>query len=269
MLKWWMCILIGIFLIDLIYRTFFKKKINLKSMKTTNISNTNSDTNIYLNTSKPKNNIPLKYDKKKFDPEVIHFYSQQNPKNYKINNEIDDDDDEIVYPNNINNKKIIDEDEIEFEGLIPKPKKRINITIEYDDKYQNLYDELTNQLDGNITYLTFYPKKITIEGSKKILRYFLYGSMAIFCLFFAFIEKIIEFCCSSMPQSLKGFISTIKFLLSGVSYLFHMYFIKKISHSNFFEVYVEQKLQYSTFKKEQPPTYVILFNIIKTFENKE
>ena len=259
-----MCILIGIFLIDLIYRTFFTKKINLKSM---NISNTNNDANLYVNNSKPKENIPSNYDKEKFDPEIIHFYSQQNTKNYEINNEIDDDD--IVYPNNINNKKIIDEDEIEFEGLIPKPKKRINITIEYDDKYQKLYDELTNQLDGNITYLNFYPKKIILEGSRKILRYFLYFSMAICCLCFAFIEKIIEFCCSNMPQSLKGFISTIKYLLSGASYLFHMYFIKKVSHSNFFEVYVEQKLQYSTFKKEQPPTYVILFNIIKNIQNKE
>ena len=267
MLKWWMNILIGIFLIDLIYRTFFTKKINLKSIKSANISYTNNDVNLYLNNSKPKNNNQSKYDKKKFDPEIIHFYSQQNNKNDEINNEIEDD--EIIYPYNIHNKKILDEDEIEFEGLIPKPKKRINITIEYDDKYQNLYNELTNQLDGNITYLNFYPKKVIIEGGRKIIKYVLYFSMAICCLCFAFIEKIIEFCCSNMPQSLKGIISTIKFLLSGVSYLFHMYFIKKISHSNLFEVYVEQKLQYSTFKKEQPPTYVILFNIIKNIQNKE
>ena len=53
-----------------------------------------------------------------------------------------------------NGNKIIeiDEDDIEFEGLIPKPQKRINVTIEYDEKYQNLYNELSRQLDGNISY---------------------------------------------------------------------------------------------------------------------
>ena len=268
MLKWWMYILIGVFLMDFIYRTFFKKKINLKSINTTHISNLNENENIYFNISTSKKESPLKYDKKKFDPEIIHFYSQENSKNYEAYNNEDDDDDEIVSPHNINRKKL-DEDEIEFEGLIPKPKKRLNITIEYDDKYQNLYDELTIQLDGNITYLNFYPKKFEIEGGKKIFRYFLFFSMATCCICFAFIEKIIGLCCNNMPESLLKFLSIFKFFLSGLSYLFHMYFIKKISHSNLFEVYVEQKLLYSTFKKEAPPNYVILFNIIKNFKNNE
>ena len=76
-------------------------------------------------------------------------------------------------------------------------------------------------------------------------------------------------CCNFIPQGLQKIISIIKYLLSGGSYLIHMYFIKKISHSNLFEVYVEQKLLYSTFKKEAPPNYVILFNIIKNFKNNE
>ena len=76
-----------------------------------------------------------------------------------------EDDDVIVYPDDEN---ILDEDDIEFEGLIPKPKKRINITIEYDAKYKNLYNELSTQLDGNISYLNFYPKIIAIEGGKKL-----------------------------------------------------------------------------------------------------
>ena len=36
-----------------------------------------------------------------------------------------------------------------------------------------------------------------------------------------------------------------------------------------FEVYVEQKLRYSTLKKEETPNYVILFNIIKKIKNDE
>lgn len=266
MLKWWIYLLLGAFLIDLIYRSFYEKKINLNSMKTKNISNEYKENDISLNYSETKKNTPSKYDKKKFDPEIIHFYSQINSEE-NIN---DDEDNDLVYPNNYKKpKKIIDEDEIEFEGLIPKPKKRINITIEYDDKYQNLYDEMAKQLDGNITYLTFYPKKIEIEKGMKILKYFLFCTMAISCICCAFIEKIIELCCSGMPEGLKKFISIIKFFLSGGSYLFHMYFIKKISHTNLFEVYVEKELKYSTLKRDEPPTYVILFNIIKSMQKKE
>ena len=62
--------------------------------------------------------------------------------------EIDEEEDDIVYPPQKQIKEF-DEDDIEFEGLIPKPQKRINVTIEYDDKYQNLYNELSTQLDGN------------------------------------------------------------------------------------------------------------------------
>ena len=265
MLKWWIYIIIALFSMDFIYRTFFKNKINIYSIKEQKISNTNIENDIYINNTKLKKNFPTNYNKKNFDPEIIHFYDQQNNKKYEDN--FDDEDDDIVYSKDY--KKIKDEDEIEFEGLIPKPKKRINITIEYDDKYQNLYNELSKQLDGNITYLSFYPKVSVIDGSKKILRYFLFFSMGICCLCFAFIEKIINYCCSNMPESLKGFISIIKYFLSGGSYLFHMYFIKKISHSNLFEVYVNQKLKYSTFKKEEPPTYVILFNIIKNMKINE
>ena len=237
-------------------------------MRTYNTTNSYNDQDIKLNFTTFKNNNPLHYDKTKFDPEIIHFYSHQNSKKNGQNlKEIEDDD--IVYPNNDKTRNIIDEDEIEFEGLIPKPQKRINITIEYDDKYQNLYDELSKQLDGNITYLSFYPKKTVIEGSKKILRYILFCSLCICCLCFAFIEKIIQLCCRNLPEGLKGFISIIKYLLSGGSYLFHMYFIKKITHSNMFEVYIERQLKYSTLKKEEPPTYIILFNIIKNLKNKD
>ena len=249
MLKWWAYIIFGVFLIDLIYRTFFEQKINLKSMKTKKISQSNKENEANLNISKSEKNSPTHYDKTKFDPEVIHFYNQQN-----INKKVkqiyyeDDDDDDIVYPSKNNNN--IDDDEIEFEGLIPKPKRRINVTIEYDDKYQNLYDELSSQLDGNLTYFLFF-------------------SMGVFCLCFTFIERIMNYCCNSMPESLKSFISVIKFFLSGGSYLFHMYFIKKVSHSNIFEVYVEQKLKYSTFKRDEPPTYVILFNILKEIQSKQ
>ena len=270
MLKWWIYILIGIFLIDLIYRTFFEKRINFKSLISKKISNSYKDNDINLNLSKSeaKNNNPINYDKTKFDPEIIHFYSKQNYKSSEQNiNE--EDDDEIIYPKDYNNKRILDEDEIEFEGLIPKPQKRLNITIEYDDKFQNLYDDLSKQLDGNITFLSFYPKKTVIEGGRKVLRNFLYFTMCICCIFFAFIEKIISFCCSNIPEGLKTFISIIKFLLSGGSYIFHMYIIKKISQTNMFEVYIEQKLRYSTLKREEPPNYVILFNIIKKIKNDE
>lgn len=270
MLKWWVYIIVGAFLIDLIYRTFFEHKINLKSIKTKIISQNNNESEPSLNITKPKKSSTTHYDKKKFDPEVIHFYSQQN-----INKKVeqiyveDDEDDDIVYPTKKYNNKLVDEDEIEFEGLIPKPKRRINVTIEYDDKYQNLYDELSRQLDGNLTYLSFYPKIAEMKGNKKIIRYFLFFSMGIFFLCFTFIERIMNYCCNSMPESLKSFISVIKYFLSGGSYLFHMYFIKKVSHSNLFEVYVEQKLKYSTFKRDEPPTYVILFNILKELQSKQ
>ena len=276
MLKWWVYMIIGVFLLDFIYRTFYKQKINLNTLKTKNISQTSKENDLTLkNITKKKKNIKTNYDKKKFDPEIIHFYERQNSKKYPeniIKENDDEDDDDIVYPSNFNNQKKINEineDDLEFEGLIPKPKKRINITIEYDDKYQDLYEELTKQLDGNITYLNFYPKIAEIDGNKKFLRYLLFFSMAICCLCFTFIEKIIEYCCSNIPQSLKSFLSVIKFFLSGGSYLFHMYFIRKITHSNIFEVYVDQKLKYSTFKRDEPPTYTILFNILKSIQNEE
>ena len=58
-------------------------------------------------------------------------------------------DEDIVYSKN--NMKEIDEDDFEFEGLIPKPQKRLNVTIEYDEKYKDLYLDVTRQLDGNIS----------------------------------------------------------------------------------------------------------------------
>lgn len=268
MLKWWIYILIGIFFIDLIYRTFFRQKFNLKSMKAKNILKAYKDNDIGQNISKTENVNLSKYDKNKFDPEIIHFYNKDNSKNSQKRRNERDDDNDIVYPNNYKDIKIIDEDEIEFEGLIPKPQKRINITIEYDDKYQNLYDKLSKELDGNITYLIFYPKIVVVEKVKIILKYILYFSLCICCLCFVFIEKIIDCCCSNIPNGLKKLISIIKFFLSGGSYLFHIYFIKKITHSNIFEVYVEQQLKYSTIKRKQPPTYIILFNIINNMKNK-
>ena len=260
-------ILIGIFLINIIYTPFFEKKFYLKSMNEKKFSNIYKDNNyISLIISKTKNDNISKYDKKKFHHEIIHFYNKDYKNSPKRMKERDDEDD-IVYPDNYKNIKIIDEDEIEFEGLIPKPQKRINITIEYDDKYQDLYDKITNQLDGNITYLSFYPKLVVVEGVKKILKYILYFSLCICCLCFVFIERIIDCCCRSIPKGLKKFLSIIKFFLSGGSYLFHIYFIKKITHSNIFEVYVEHQLKYSTIKREQPPTYIILFNIINNMKN--
>jgi hypothetical protein len=274
MLKWWTYAIIALFLIDLIYRTFFERKIDIKKIKDQKISNTNIDDNddLNVNNTNIKKNFPTNYNKNNFDPEIIHFYSQHNEKKYLDNfgDENDDDEDnDLVYSKDHKRNEIIDEDEIEFRGLIPQPKKRINITIEYDDKYQNLYDELSKQLDGNITYLSFYPKLSVIDGYKKILRYALFFSMGLCCLCFVFIEKIIQLCCSNMPESLKGFFSIIKYFLSGGAYLFHMYIIKKISHKNLFEVYVNQNLKYSTFKKNEPPSYIILFNIIKNMQNNE
>jgi hypothetical protein len=274
MLKWWTYAIIALFLIDLIYRTFFERKIDIKKIKDQKISNTNIDDNddLNVNNTNIKKNFPTNYNKNNFDPEIIHYYSQHNEKKYLDNfgDENDDDEDnDLVYSKDHKRNEIIDEDEIEFRGLIPQPKKRINITIEYDDKYQNLYDELSKQLDGNITYLSFYPKLSVIDGYKKILRYVLFFSMGLCCLCFVFIEKIIQLCCSNMPDTFKGFLSIIKYFLSGGAYLFHMYIIKKISHKNLFEVYVNQNLKYSTFKKDEPPSYIILFNIIKNMQNNE
>ena len=66
MLKWWIYILIGIFLIDIIYRTFFEKKFYLKSMKEKKFSNIYKDNNyIALNISNTQNDNISKYDKKK------------------------------------------------------------------------------------------------------------------------------------------------------------------------------------------------------------
>ena len=260
-------ILIGIFLINIIYTTFFEKKFYLKSMNEKKFSNIYKDNNyIALNISNTQNDNISKYDKKKFDPEIIHFYNKDYKNSQKRMNERDDEDD-IVYPDNYKNIKIIDEDEIEFKGLIPNPEKRINITIEYDSKYQDLYDEITKQLDGNITYLNFYPKLVVVEGVKKILKYILHFSLCICCLCFVFIDRIIDCCYRSIPKGLKNFLSVIKFILSGGSYLFHIHFIKKITHSNIFEVYVEHQLKYSTIKREQPPIYIILFNIINNMKN--
>ena len=166
----------------------------------------------------------------------------------------------------INNEYILDEDDIEFEGLIPKPKKRINITIEYDAKYKNLYNELSTQLDGNISYLNFYPKIIAIEGGKKIIKHILYISIFIIFLCMFFIEKIINLCCNGMNETLKGILSTLKYFLFGIIYVIIMYIVKRITHTNSFEVYINRKLKYSTLQKAEPPTYTILYNILKNID---
>lgn len=260
MLKWWVYFLIAVFIIDIIYRTFICKKINLNSIKIQNISGEIYDLDLPQNISKDNH---IKYDKNLFDPNIMHFHSEKNNKK-KI--EYIEEEDEIIYPEKTKMVEL-DEDDIEFEGLIPKPQKRINVTIEYDDKYQNLYNDLSRQLDGNISYLDFYPKVASIQQGKKILKYFLYFSIFISFLFCFSIEKIINCCCNGMDENLKNFFSIIKYFIFGCLYLLHMYFIKKITHTDIFEVYVNQKLKYSTVAKEEPPTYVILYNILKNIDD--
>ena len=157
MLKWWVYFLIAVFIIDIIYRTFICKKINLNSIKIQNISGEIYDLDLPQNISKDNH---VKYDKNLFDPNIMHFHSEKNNKK-KI--EYIEEEDEIIYPEKTKMVEL-DEDDIEFEGLIPKPQKRINVTIEYDEKYQNLYNELSRQLDGNISFLDFYPQIIYLQG---------------------------------------------------------------------------------------------------------
>ena len=263
MLKWWVYILIAIFILDVIYRTFINHKINLNSFFSKNFSQKLFDTNLPKNMTNEEKNKDIKYDKIKFEPEIMHFHSKKNNKK-KI--EIDEEEDDIVYPPQKQIKEF-DEDDIEFEGLIPKPQKRINVTIEYDDKYQNLYNELSTQLDGNISYLKFYPKIVSIQGGKKVIKYFLYFCIFISFLCIFFLENIINCCCIGMNENLKSLLSTIKYFIFGFLYLFYMYIIKKVSHTNIFEVYVNKQLKYSTIVKEEPPTYVILYNILKNINN--
>ena len=263
MLKWWVYPLIALFILDIIYRVLYNPKLDKNSINSSNFSQINLDTDLPQNISKKEKSPDIKYDKIKFDPKIMHFHSKKNNNNKKV--KIIYEDEDIVYSKN--NMKEIDEDDFEFEGLIPKPQKRLNVTIEYDEKYKDLYLDLTRQLDGNISYLDFYPKISNIQGAKKIIKYFLYFSIAIIFLCIFFIEKIINACCSGMKEGLKGVISTTKYLIFGFIYLFIMRIIKKISHTNLFEVYINRKLKYSTLKKEEPPTYAILFNILKNIDN--
>ena len=263
MLKWWVYIFIAIFILDVIYRTFINHKININSFFSKNFSRKLFDNDLPKNMTNEERNNDLKYDKIKFEPEIIHFHSRKNNKK-KI--EIVEEEDDLIYSPQ-NKIKEIDEDDIEFEGLIPKPQKRINVTIEFDEKYQNLYNELSTQLDGNISYLKFYPKIVSIQGGKKVIKYFLYFCIFISFLFIFFLENIINCCCIGMNENLKSLLSTIKYFIFGFLYLFYMYIIKKVSHTNIFEVYVNKQLKYSTIVKEEPPTYVILYNILKNINN--
>jgi hypothetical protein len=52
MLKWWVYFLIALFIIDIIYRTFICKKINLNSIKIQNISGEIYDLDLPQNISK-------------------------------------------------------------------------------------------------------------------------------------------------------------------------------------------------------------------------
>ena len=263
MLKWWVYVLISIFILDIIYRTFINHKININSIFSKKFSSSFFDSNLPPNITEKENNDNIKYEKNKFDPEIIHFHSKN--KNKKIIEIIEEEDDIVYSPNN--KIKELDEDDIEFEGLIPKPQKRINVTIEYDNKFQKLYNELSRQLDGNISFLDFYPKITSIQSGKNILKYFLYSSIFISFLCCFLIEKIINCCCNEMNENVKNFFSITKYFIFGLLYLFHMFLIKKVSHTDIFEVYVNQKLKYSTMAKEEPPTYVILYNILKNIDN--
>ena len=60
----------------------------------------------------------------------------------------------------------------------------------------------------------------------------------------------------------------MEFRIFGLIYLVHMYLIKKITQTNLFEVYVDRNLKYSTIQKEEPPTYKILYNILRNIDNK-
>jgi len=261
--KWLFHTIIVIFIFNLFYNSFYRKKIKPSSIKTS--SNINNQ-EYHSNKTEEKINKPLNYDKSKFDPEIIHLYTQS----YET---INDEDDDIVYWDNSYSKKYKikapnkDEDnDNEFENLIPKPKKRINVTINYNEKYQSLYDELSTKLDNNIEYLKFYPKIPELDEKMIKIKYILYIILIIVCLCCIFIEKIINCCCKNVSTLVKNFLSIIKFLLAGICYILVMKYVNKLNDSNLFEVYVNGELKYSTQKKDEPPTYIILFNILKSYK---
>ena len=93
MLKWWVYVLISIFIIDIIYRTFLTHKINIKAIITNNFSKSMFETNLPKNITEKENIDKIKYEKEKFDPEIIHFHSK---KNNKKRIEIIEEEDDIV-----------------------------------------------------------------------------------------------------------------------------------------------------------------------------
>lgn len=252
-MKLWVYLFLTVFITDFIYRTFIKNKFNSNiQIKNDLYKEINEINSFQINKSK----FNSFHSKSKLGILPKHFYNINTKSKININEEIEDFKEES-------------EDDIEFGSVMPKMKPRINITIEYDKIYQKLFDELSTQIKGNFTYLCFYPKIISQNFNKKIIKIFLYCSLGISALFFIFIEKIFDFCCKNKFEKLKSLLSAIKFILIGSVYLFYIYFIKKCSYSNIFEVYINKELRYSTIKKQVPPSYIILSNILRNLENEE
>ena len=72
MIKWWLIPLIGIFIIDVIYRTFIKKKIDIKSFSLNNITKTIIENDLPQNISDFEKDTYSIYDKKKFDANISY-----------------------------------------------------------------------------------------------------------------------------------------------------------------------------------------------------
>lgn len=176
---------------------------------------------------------------------------EKDEKIYEKTKDLNKENDEEEYKSKIE-KDDADEDD-EFVGKLNKEIKIIKIL--YDTKsYLKYHNKIKNYLKGNFTNIDIESQEYPMDGMTKIISYTLLTSQfSFFFLVFTlkYTYKYIPFIKKEFAESLNKY----SFVISPVVFAAHQILIAKFGRTHAFEVYIDNKLKYSTLKNRRLPSY--------------
>ena len=238
-MKWYILIIIGIFLLDFIYKNFFEKKKKKITLRRKSDSYYDEEDLKFKSINNMNNNNTINISRQNINISNLEKITQYEFKEKKINS-----------------------DEDEFESVMPPLKKKTNITIIYDPKlYKDKFISYSKYLDGNYSSLNIYGAEFEISTFDHIIAKLLLINQIILCLFIMFFDKF-ERIKVLFPEILLKVLTQIRMMLAGAIFFIHYFLIKRYEYSWAFEVYSNGKLIYSTINTKNFPGYGTLIKIL-------
>ena len=238
-MKWYIIVIIGVFILDFIYKNFFEKK---------------------------KKKITLRRKSDSYYDQVENEFQSINQIN-NFNNSINRTNRYLNISHIIDyelKEKNIDstDDDDEFKDVMPQKKKKVNITIVYDPKlYKDKFIAYSKYLDGNYSSLNIYGVEYEISTFDYIIAKLLLINQITLCLFIMFFDKI-ERIKVLFSDILLKMLTQTRMMLIGSIFFIHYFLIKRYECSWAFEVYSNGELVYSAINTNHFPGYGTLVKLL-------